>query len=193
VRIFGRAAVLGTLLPCFLSSSNLSINIKISEDIQTNDDQGLDGILEQLARLRAQATVQKTLVSAAQILNSHPSKGALPNQLATRVKHIIKFSYEGPFRNKERSERLQNLECNALKFCGLAYTIRQLLELSELQFEYLLEYVAGFVRSRKLVQHLYRSDINRALDLEIAAENERLFRDFLTGGFTKAKMLRLRN
>ena len=160
--------------------------IKISEDIQTND-QALDRILEQLARLQGQATIQRTLVSTAQILSSHPKNSALPNQLATRVKHIIKFVYEKPSRNEARSVHLRKLECNALKFCGLAYTIRNLLRLPELQFEYLVEYVAEFVNSRGLVQHLYRSDINKIIDQEIVAEDEQLFREFLTGGCTKAK------
>ena len=167
--------------------------IKISEDIQTKEDQALDGTLEQIARLQAQATVQRTLVSVAKILSSHPKNSALPNQLANRVKHMIKFVYGESSRNKERSARLRKLECNALKFCGLAYTIRKILELPELQFEYLIQYVAEFACNRKLSQYLYRSDINKVLDHEIVPENEQLFREFLTGGCTEAKTLSLCN
>ena len=167
--------------------------IKISNDVKTINDQGLDETSKQIARLQAQVTVQKTLVLTAQILSSCPTKSALPNQLATRVKHIIKFAFKKESHNPERSTRLRMLECNALKFCGLAYTIRALRGLPELQFEYLLDYVAEFVRSRELVQHLYRSDISKALDeVEgMTVENELSFRNFLMGGSSKATMLSL--
>lgn len=161
--------------------------MKISEDIKTDDDQDLDEILEQLARLQAQATVHKTLVSTGQTLRSHPKDSALPNQMATRVKHIIKFVYEKSTRDEKKSARLRGLECNALKFCGLTYKIRELLELSELQFEFLVDYITEFVHSRGLVQYLYRSDINKTLDHEVVPEDEQLFREFLTGVSTLAR------
>lgn len=157
---------------------------QLSEAIQKHGDRALDGILERLTRLQAQATVQRALVSAAEILCSQPKDNALPNQQATRVKHLLRFVFESSPRNEERSARLRKLECNALKFCGLTYTIRNLLALTESQFDFLLDYVADFVQSRCLVRYLYRSDINKALDIDLdaASENEQLFREFLYGG-----------
>ncbi|KAF2007409.1 hypothetical protein P154DRAFT_558657 [Amniculicola lignicola CBS 123094] len=152
--------------------------IEISDDIKRNDDQALIAVLNQLARLQAQATVQRTLLSAAQILSSQAKNSALPNQLATRVRHIVKFAYEKSSRNEERGACLQKLDCNALKFCGLAYTVRDLLGLPDLHFEVLMEYIAEFVHCRGLIQYLYRSDINKALDHRSIAEDE-LFRGFL--------------
>ena len=159
--------------------------IEISDDIKRNDDQALIGILKQLARLQAQATVQRTLLSVAQSLSSCATKSALPNQLATRVRHIVKFAHEKPSRNEERCACLRKLDCNALKFCGLAYTVRDLLELPDLHFEVLTEHIAEFVHRRGLIQYLYRSDINKALDHKSIAE-EGLFREFLKGGFSNA-------
>jgi hypothetical protein len=162
--------------------------IRISEYLQTNADADPNRILEQLARLQAQATVQKTLISIAQILSGHPKDSALPSQLANRVKQIIKFTYEDSSRNAERSARLRKLDCNALKFCGLAYKIRDLLELSDMQFDFLMEYAPQFVHNRELVQYLYRNDINKAVDHEMVAEDEKLFREFLKRAYGRTKI-----
>lgn len=154
--------------------------IEIDNYIRSNDEQNMEEIMKRLAELQALASVKSKMVSAAQILRSH-YKGALPKQLATRVKHIIKFAFGESKRNEMRSALLRELDCNALKFCGLAYTIRDLLEMPELKFELLVNYVADFVRDRELAQHLYRSDINKVIDHDIVAEDEHLYRNFLIG------------
>jgi hypothetical protein len=166
-----------------------SVFVKIRDDIQAKD-QAVDSIFEQLERLLAQAAVQKRLLSTARILSSYHGKKALPNQLASRVRHILNLVYGGSpqnngARNKERSGRLQKLECNALKFCGLAYTVRNLLELPNMQFEHLIEYVTEFISIREITPHLHRRDIEMAISSIEVVEDKQLFRDFLNGEFYK--------
>lgn len=103
---------------------------------------------------------------AAHNVTSHPKDRALPNQLTNGAKHIIKFTYEKSSRNEARSAWLRKLECNGLKFCGLAYTIRDLLKLPELQFEFLVE-LLNTLRNLSIADDSCRSDTNKALDKEI--------------------------
>jgi hypothetical protein len=160
--------------------------IKICEDLQINSDQNLDRVLELLARLQVQAKVQKSLESTAQLLRKS-REGGLPNQLATRVKHIIRFVY-GESCNDERGARLRKLECNALKFCGLAYKVRDILDLPGPEFDFLIEHIDDFVRSRGLVQYLYRDDIDKAVNNKLDPKDEELFRIFLKCSFITTQM-----
>ncbi|KAF2726880.1 hypothetical protein EJ04DRAFT_506554 [Polyplosphaeria fusca] len=163
---------------------------RMREDISASGEEALDGIIEQLAMLQEQATVQKTLVSTAHILRSHPKERALPNQLAKRVKHLLNFIFKESSRNETRSMRLRKTDCNAVKFCGLAYTINDLLKLSEAAFEILVSSVTQFVQDRGLIQYLYREDIEKMLSKDIAPENEQLYRDFLMASVTSRPLKR---
>jgi hypothetical protein len=83
--------------------------------------------------------------------------------MATRVKHIVKFTFGVTNIGKEWSIRLRTLDCNALKFCGLTYKLKEIHELSAAQFDFLLANVTDFVHHYKLSQHLYRDDIEKAI------------------------------
>jgi len=151
---------------------------EIGEGLLLNGDQDLDGVLQGLAQLQAQTDVLKTLESVSQILRRHSEDSFLPDQLAGRVKHFIKFVYESP-RNKGRSTQLRKLNCNALKVCGLAYTIRAILGLPDLRFKFLVEHIEDFVRLRGLAKYLYRDDINKAVEHKVNPDDEDLYREFL--------------
>ena len=75
--------------------------------------------------------------------------------------------------------RLRKLDWSALKFLGLSYKIKNLVELPAVQFDFLVENVSAYVESRKLSQHLYRDDIDKAVYAKFDAEDEDLFKDFL--------------
>jgi len=62
--------------------------------------------------------------------------------------------FENTTRSVDRNERLRNLDCNALKFCGLSYKIKEILELPMAQFDYLVERVGDFVEQHQLTQYL---------------------------------------
>lgn len=48
-----------------------------------------------------------------------------------------------------------------------------------MQFDFLVENVSAYVESRKLSQHLYSDDIDKAVYAKFDAEDEDLFKDFL--------------
>ncbi|KFZ15462.1 hypothetical protein V501_02713 [Pseudogymnoascus sp. VKM F-4519 (FW-2642)] len=138
-----------------------------------------DYILQRLSRLEAQSHVQRTLEKTAKLLQDHPRDKALPNQQATRVKHFIKFVFEKTTRGDERHMRLRKLDCDALKFCGLTYKIREVLELSAAQFDFLVENIGDYVRRHKLSEHLYRDDVDKAVHGKFDPEDDVIFKGFL--------------
>lgn len=154
---------------------------KVREDMWHNagSDFAFDSVLEILSHLHTQLTVQKALQSTTTLLRQHPKKKSLPNQQATRVKHFIKFVFEKTTRGNDRQARLRKLDCSALKVCGLSYTVREVLELPFAQFDFLIENVTDFIHCQQLTQHLYREDINKALNSEFDPEDDDIFKEFL--------------
>lgn len=136
-------------------------------------------MLQRLSRLEAQLHVQRSLQGTANLLQEHPRDRALPNQQATRVKHFIKFVFEKTTRGNERHMRLRKLDCDALKFCGLTYKIREVLELSAAQFEFLVENIGDYVCRHKLSEHLYRDDVDKAVHGKFDPEDDVIFKEFL--------------
>lgn len=61
------------------------------------------------------------------------------------MKHFIKFVFEKATRGNERQTRLRKLDCDALKFCGLAYKVRDILELPPAEFDFLVANAADFI------------------------------------------------
>jgi hypothetical protein len=135
-------------------------------------------MLETFSSLYAQFRVQNTLQKTAKILRQHPSDTPLPHQQAVRVKHFIKFVFEETNRGKERQTRLRKLDCNSLKLCGLSYTVKELLELPNAQFDILIENVADFIHRQALRQHLYREDVNKVVLGQFDPEDDELFGQF---------------
>lgn len=155
---------------------------QISEILRSG--QASDALFQQLDWLQTQADIYRTLMPTAELLIKHPSNSALPGQLATRVRHILTFAYGQETRNHERSMRLRELGCNALKFCGLAFTVREIRTMPGPQFELLIDQVTDFVQRTGLEQHLYRRDIAKALSHESITQNV-IIRDFLHCMFQK--------
>lgn len=161
----------------------ISNDAKIMQDLWSLDDSKINFTKLQslISNLKTQIEVQQVLLSTERLLRTHPSNEALPNQLATRVKSFMKFVFE---RNKStRGLRLRNLDCSSLKLFGLAYTLRELNELSADVFECFIENVAGFVQSRQLELLLCRDDINRVVHGDFDPEDEEPFKKFLNSMF----------
>jgi hypothetical protein len=116
-----------------------------------NSDHDFDGVLQCLSQLHAQLEVQKALQRTAKLLRQHVNDKSLPNQQANRLKHFIKFVFEKANRGHKQQIHFQKLECNALKFCGLSYTVREILELPTAQFDFLIENIADFIHRQKLI------------------------------------------
>ncbi|XTI90736.1 hypothetical protein V2W45_1245197, partial [Cenococcum geophilum] len=64
---------------------------------------------------------------------------------ATRVKHFIKFIFKKATYRNERQTRLRKLDCDTLKFYGLAYKVRDILKLPPVEFNFLIANVADFI------------------------------------------------
>lgn len=178
---------------------------KVGEDTWDCDDFDVfDSMVQRLSRLEAQLHVQRSLQWTAKLLREQSRDKALPNQQATRVKHFIRFTFEKITRGtdrslasgnsgnpagddgdttqktlRERQTRLRKLECNAVKFCGLTYKIKDLLELPAAQFDFLVANVGDFVLRHKLSQHLYRDDIDKAVHGKFDPEDDVIFKEFL--------------
>lgn len=153
---------------------------KVKQDILAYDSPDLvsDGVLENVLCLYAQLKVQKALQTTGKLLRQHPSNQSLPNQQTTRVKHFIRFVFEVTNRSKERQTRLRKLDCNSLKLCGLSYTVKEILELPTVQFDFLVENVADFIHHQTLLQCLYREDVNKVVQGRFDPEDDDLFKEF---------------
>ena len=155
---------------------------KIGQDLWTNGGHGLalDGVLQKLLQLQVQTKVQQVLETTAKTLRNSSRSKKLPNQLAIRVKEIIKYVFEKTTRDQERQRRLRELDFNALKFCGLSYKIKDILELPGARFDFLIDKVASYVQIHSLSQYLYRDDINKAVFFgDFNPDDDELFKDFL--------------
>jgi len=161
---------------------------KVREDIWCYDSPDLisDGLLERVSCLYAQLKVQKALQTTAKLLRQYASNKWLPNQQATRVKHFMKFVLEVTNRSKERQTRLRKLDCNSLKLCGLSYTVKEVLDLPDEVFDFLVENVADFIRRQTLRQFLYREDVNKVFQGQFDPEDDELFKELQKCSSTSA-------
>lgn len=154
---------------------------KVGEGIWGGDfhDDAFDDILRRVEQLEAQLHVQRSLQMTAKLLRKHQDDKVLPNQLATRVKHIIRFTFEKETNGNKRATRLRSLKCNALKLCGLTYKLKDVYELPQAQFDFLVTNVGDFVHRHQLSQYLYRDDIDKAVNGKFDPEDDLIFKEFL--------------
>jgi len=149
----------------------------------------IDSVLQRVSQLQAQLEVQKVLQETEKLLLQAPSDKALPNQKATRVKHFIKFVFERTDRWKERQTLLRRLDCDALKLCGLSYTIKEIHELPLAQFDFLVANITDFVRRQRLSEYLYRDDIDKGIQAKFFdPEDEAAFKEFLKSWFPSVNL-----
>jgi len=74
---------------------------------------------------------------------------------------------------------LRKLDYDALKFYRLAYKIRDILKLPPVEFNFFVVNVVDFIYRQKLLQYLYREDINKAVYSEFNPKDNNLFKEFL--------------
>ena len=179
-------AILGEIDFLKMSVTSASENERKLDEVKNDcwhsgeSDLDLDSVLQRVSQLQAQLEVQKVLQNTEKLLLQVPSDKALPNQQATRVKHFIKFVFERTSRWKERQILLRRLDCDALKVCGLSYTIKDIHELPLAQFEFLVANITDFVQRQRLSEYLYRDDIDRGIQAKfVDPEDEAAFKDFL--------------
>jgi len=140
-------------------------------------DDVLDRVLERVSLLKAQL---KSLQPVANLLRQQPIKKALPNQKATKVKHLIRFAFRKNDRKDSRHKQLRDMDCDALKFCGLSYNTEEMFKLNDAEFDILKRRAADFLRHRNLSRALYRPDIDKAVDSTFEdPEDEGLYRNFM--------------
>ena len=156
----------------------------ITQDLwfcNVTEPQVFDSLAQKLATLQAQVKVHKNLQEAAELLRQYSSGTSLPNQRATRVRQIIKSVFEGSERRRHRYAQLQSLQCNALKFCGLAYKIKDIMEMSDAEFDFLITHVEEYICRSDLEQYIYRDDVDKAVYSKIHPQNEAIYKSFLKG------------
>ena len=64
------------------------------------------------------------------------------------------------------------MDCDALKLCGLSYTIEEIVKLGDLEFEILHKRVIDFMCRRNLSGLLYRSDVDKAINAKLEDPND---------------------
>jgi hypothetical protein len=161
-------------------------DVQFMKDVWNLRTSGVDfsKLLISVSKLQTQLAVQKTLLWTEKLLRKHSNNMPLPNQQATRVKHFIKFVFEANSREPTRQKRLRNLDCSSLKFCGLSYTVREIIELPSEVFEFLVENVASFVERSQLSLLLCRDDINKVVLGDFDPEDLEVFKTFLNSKST---------
>lgn len=147
----------------------------------TDFEISLSELLDIISRLQTRLEVHKALLSTAKLLRDAPSNKPLPNQQATRVKHFIRFVFEETARGKDRQRRLRNLDCTSLEFCGLSYTVKEILDMPSRVFDHLLENIAVFMERQQVPILLYRDDIHKAVLSDVDPEDDELFQSFIAG------------
>lgn len=158
-------------------------------DCDVTESSVFEGLLQKLVRLQSQLKVQKSLQDAMELLYHHPADEPLPNQRATRVKHVIKSTFEAPSRAADRYAQLRKLKCNALKFCGLCYKTKDIIEMSDAEFDLLLEKIEDFVAEKRLGQYMYRDDVDKAVNSKIYPKDDASLKNFLKGSSETPNLL----
>jgi hypothetical protein len=130
-------------------------------------DGTLDEIHRQLTSLKVQVGIQKSLQATVNLLRRQPVNQALPNQRANRVKHLIRFVFEQKSGGGERQKQLRAWDCDALKFLGLSYSVKEIVKLDDAEFEILQTRGLEFFRRRVPSHLLYRLDVDKAVDVEL--------------------------
>ncbi|KAJ6019427.1 hypothetical protein N7522_001494 [Penicillium canescens] len=154
---------------------------EIMKDAWHLDSADLDfpNLLVSVTQFQIQLEVQNVLLSCEKQLRRCPTEKPLPNQLANRVKRFVKFVFEESPRDPTRQAQLRKLDCSSMKFCGLSYTVREIVELAAPQFDFLMERVSNFVEQRALHSHLCRDDIHKAVLNDFDPEDDEAFMKFL--------------
>jgi hypothetical protein len=174
---------------------------KIGNELWNIDDPDdiLDTVLKRLLLLKAQLEVQKSLQATANLLRHIPSDKALPKQRATKVKHLVRFTFRKNSRQEllergaegdggdgggggeeGRHRKLRKLDCDALKLCGLSYTTDEIVTIGDTEFEVLQKRVVDFISHRNLSYLLYRPDVDKAVDSKLEdPEDDELFDVFI--------------
>jgi hypothetical protein len=168
-------------------------------------DDILDKVLKRLLLLKAQLEVQKSLQATANLLRQVPSDKALPKQRATKVKHLVRFTFRKNSRQEllerggegdggggieeGRHRKLRKLDCDTLKLCGLSFTTEEIVKMGDAEFDILQKRVVDFISHRNLSYLLYRPDVDKAVDSKLEdPEDDESFDKFMQStqcGFLK--------
>jgi hypothetical protein len=169
-----------------MPTSSNSVNeqlIRVADDLWKNpvQDLSLEQLQQTLEDFQAQVLVLQSFDLAEQSLRKNER---LPKKLIERVKNFLGFVYGkySPQSNDKRI-RLQELESYAIIFCGLSYHITDIHRLSPKQFDFVVQHIAGFINTRGLIRHLYRSDIENNVGHKLNPHDKKLFHQFLQGLF----------
>lgn len=155
---------------------------RIRQDLWAVDssDDALDKVLAKISLLKAQVEMQKSLQITANLLRSQPSGKALPKQQATKVKHLIRFVFRKESRGGGRHKQLRQMDCEALKLCGLTYTTEDIVKMDDEKFELVRIHTADFMLRRQLSSLLYRPDVDKAVDAEVEEpDDQELLDEFI--------------
>ncbi len=139
---------------------------KCGEELWNIDvsDKVLDDVLQTLSLLRVQVNVRKSLQATTNLLRQQPNDKAFPKQQATKVKHFIRFVFRKESRGGGRHKQLRDLDCNAIKFFGLSYTIEEIVKMDDGEFETLKNRGVEFFHRGGLSRLLYRPDVDKAVN-----------------------------
>ncbi|KAJ8119946.1 hypothetical protein O1611_g10496 [Lasiodiplodia mahajangana] len=116
---------------------------------QTHSAQEIETFLESVKDLQTQALIQSSLANGMGIL-----RGPRPQQSHQRIRNLVQFTCNtsDKFNDKEKGRQgsLRSLDYSSLILCSLAYTVREIKEMKQEQFDFLIMNIADFVEIHKL-------------------------------------------
>jgi hypothetical protein len=133
----------------------------------------LDSILRKISLLATQLEIQKELQATATSLRRHASDAPLPQKLASRAKHFLKFVFEQTDQEKEKEKQtqLRMLPPDVLIFCGLSFKVKKIYGMPSGQFDFLVANLADFIQRQQIADYLYRNDIDKAVHSSLKPED----------------------
>jgi hypothetical protein len=162
-----------------------------SEPWQLNwSEESISALLSAVSELQAELEVRKALASSVELLRSHPPNSQLPYQRANRVRKCVKFVFEVAKdryndRTRDRKKRLMGLDSASLALCGLSYKLRELTDMQDAVFDFLLDKLPSFAEHHQLSLLLRRrDDIHKAVTGKLVPEDNASYIAFLDCEYT---------
>lgn len=156
---------------------------------------GLDSIEkdieDEILLLYIQLEVQKRFDDTVKFLRKAQSAELLPHRRHQRVLSLIeyvfkKYEHKSNLKQETKSkhEKLRGMDCDALKLCGLSYTVTEVMSFSEQHLDFISSsFTTEFIERRGISSLLYHPSINKVLESipTEKLENSTSYQNFVKG------------
>ncbi|KAJ2984676.1 hypothetical protein NUW58_g5934 [Xylaria curta] len=127
---------------------------------QELSEERVEEIVQEVTELLVQATVQLSLMKGQKMLLASDER----QHIGQRIEHFLNFTFgsitAANVRRQQRQEGLGGLDPFSLVFCGLSYKCKDIENMKQDHFDFLIDYIPSFVQRNGLSIHLSRPDIS---------------------------------